>query len=69
LRRYGVREISDALIQNRIIDQDGQIVNWIPGEMISLIDPEFSDFIWNKDYFMKIVRYLKRFHFRLVEKQ
>jgi hypothetical protein len=69
LRRYGVREISDALIQNRIIDQDGQIVNWIPGEMITLIDPEFSDFIWNKDYFMKIVRYLKRFNFRLVEKQ
>lgn len=63
LRKYGAREISDAFSQNRIYDQDNQIVNWVPGEMISIIDPEFSDFIWNKDYFMKVVRYLKRYQF------
>ncbi len=65
LRKFGAREISEALSKNRVYDQDGQIVNWIPGEMISLIDPDFSDYIWNKDYFMKVIRYLKRLSFTI----
>ncbi len=68
LRKYGAREISEAFSENRVYDQDGQIVNWVPGEMISLIDPDFSDYIWNKDYFMKVIRYLKRFSFTIKEK-
>lgn len=63
LRKLGAKKISEALAKNQIYDQDNQPVQWIPGEMISLIDPDFSDFIWNKDYFMKVVRYLKRYHF------
>ncbi|GIX41388.1 MAG: hypothetical protein KatS3mg129_1121 [Leptospiraceae bacterium] len=69
LRKYGARAISEAFSENRIYDQDNQVVQWIPGEMISLIDPDFSDFVWNKDYFMKVVRYLKRFSFRIEEKK
>ncbi|MFN3604607.1 MAG: hypothetical protein ACK4UJ_07845 [Leptonema sp. (in: bacteria)] len=67
LREIGAKKITEALSKNQIYDQDNQPVQWIPGEMISLIDPEFSDFIWNKDYFMKVIRYLKRYTFYIHE--
>ncbi|MCS7204257.1 MAG: hypothetical protein NZ853_01010 [Leptospiraceae bacterium] len=67
LRKYGTRNITEALSQSRVLDQDNQTVSWVPGEMITLIDPEFSDFVWNKDYFSKVVRYLKRYHFRVID--
>lgn len=67
LRKHGVRKISTALSEGRIKDQDGQEVNWEPGEMIHLIDPDFSDTIWTRDYFTRIVRHLKRLRFEMVD--
>ncbi len=67
LRHLKAKKITEALSNNQIYDQDDQIVQWIPGEMITLIDPVFSDFIWNKEYFMKVIRYLKRYKFYFKE--
>lgn len=63
LRHIKAKNITEALSNNQIYDQDNQIVQWTPGEMITIIDPEFSDFIWNQEYFMKVIRYLKRYKF------
>lgn len=65
LRRYGARRISTALAEGSVRDQEGQEVRWVPGEMLHLLDPEFSDLIWSRDYFTKVVRQLKRVRFEL----
>lgn len=65
LRRFGARQISMALAEGGVRDQDGREVRWVPGEMIHLLDPEFADAIWNREYFTKVVRQLKRLHFKM----
>ncbi len=63
LRTSGAKKITEALKEGKVFDNQNQVVTWLPGEMISIIDPEFSDYIWNKDYFHQVIRYLKRYKF------
>ncbi len=68
LRRYGAREISHAFGENRILDQNGDALDWKPGEMISILSPDLADRIWSPEYYTRVVRELKRIRFQLVEK-
>ena len=67
LRKYGVRKISTALGEGKILDQSGQVASWVPAEMIHLIDADFADLIWTPEYFTRIIRQLKRIRFTMVE--
>ena len=68
LRRYGAREISHAFAERRITNQNGEALDWKPGEMISIVTPKLADQIWSPDYYTKVVRELKRIRFRLTER-
>lgn len=65
LRRHGAREISQAFADGRIINQDNEPVEWRPGEMISILNEELDEMIWNQEYYTRVVRELKRVRFRL----
>ena len=67
LRRYGAREISKALADGRILNEAGESVRWTPGEMITALDEELEEMIWNRDYFTRVVRELKRIRYRMRE--
>ncbi|MBE7437247.1 MAG: hypothetical protein HS115_02240 [Spirochaetales bacterium] len=66
LRRFGAREISRAFAEERIINQDHEIIRWTPGEMISTLEPDLDALLWNRDYFTRIVHEMKRIQFRIV---
>ncbi|MBI3394935.1 MAG: hypothetical protein HY042_03790 [Spirochaetia bacterium] len=65
LHKHGAREISRGFAENRIMDQNGEGFQWQPGEMISALDPDLEEMLWNKDYFAKVVRELKRIRFSI----
>lgn len=67
LRKYGAREISKALQEERIRDNNDQPVQWVPAEMISILDPDLEEMVWSKDFFTKVVRQLKRISFTIQE--
>lgn len=69
LRKYGAREISKALGEGRISNADGEVLAWSPGEMISILDPELEEMIWNPEYFTRVVRELKRISFRMTDRK
>lgn len=68
LHRHGAREISRAFAESRVLDQNGDVFNWQPGEMISALDPMVEEMLWNKDYFARVVRELKRVRYSMGEK-
>ncbi|MCR9141403.1 MAG: hypothetical protein NXI24_04065 [bacterium] len=68
LRRHGAREISHAFADRRIFNQNGEALDWKPGEMISIVTPRLADQIWSPDYYTRVVRELKRIRFRLTER-
>lgn len=65
LRRFGAREISKGLADGRILNETGEAVRWTPGEMITALDEELEEMIWNRDYFTRVVRELKRIRYRM----
>jgi len=67
LRRFGAREISKGLADGRILNEAGESVRWTPGEMITALDEELEEMIWNRDYFTRVVRELKRIRYRMKE--
>ncbi len=69
LRRHGAREISRALSEGRVRDGNAEPVRWVPGEMISILDPELEEIIWSKDYFTRVVRQLKRIEFMIIPQE
>ena len=68
LRKHGIREISHALSENRVISGHGDPVSWTPAEMISALDPELEETLWRGEFFTKVVRELKRNSFKILEK-
>ncbi|MCE9597406.1 MAG: hypothetical protein K8S54_05500 [Spirochaetia bacterium] len=67
LRRFGAREISRALGENRVKSGEGETLTWSPGEMISILDPELEEMIWTPEYFTRVVRELKRASYSMAQ--
>lgn len=69
LRAQGAREISKALSEGRIFNQNNEVVTWTPGEMISILDPDLEETIWSKEYYTRVIRELKRVRFKMLPRQ
>ncbi len=66
LRKFGAREISRALAEGKIQNSEGETLTWSPGEMISILDPELEEMIWNPEYYTRVVRELKRVSYKML---
>ena len=65
LRKHGARKISRALAEGRVFDRNDHVVQWTPGEMISILSPELEEQVWSREYYTRVVREMKRNQYRL----
>ncbi len=65
LRSLGPRRISSALQEGKVLNQDGEAVEWPAGEMIAILDSDREVEIFSADYYTEVVRELKKIRFHL----
>ncbi|MCB1317453.1 MAG: hypothetical protein KDK27_15930 [Leptospiraceae bacterium] len=67
LRHQGARRISRAFSEGRILDLTGKVIEWTPGEMLSILSPDVEEMVWSREYFTRVVRELKRIRIRMLD--